>query len=124
MDEVEHIVSLVDAELAKIHDRDLVGRIRKLLVTPYPVSRKWDYGAPGQTYVCWTVLEHPRSNTGLAYCESGFGPIHPWGLVSLSGPYMSMGMDSGWYANFEDAVGESMFFDDREDSDRTDEPEA
>ncbi len=124
MDEVDRILGLIDAELAKIDDRDLVERIRELLVTPQPVSREWDYGAPSQTYVCWTVLEHPASNTGVAYCESGFGPSHPWGLVWLSGPYMSMGMDSGWYPNLEDAVRESMFFDGGDDSDKTNEREA
>ena len=80
-------------------------------MTPYPVERDWDYGNSGERFVCWTVLEHPDSNTGIAYCAQGFGPKHPWGLVFLSGPYMSIGMDSGWYASLEDAMRESMAWD-------------
>jgi hypothetical protein len=119
MDELDRIEHLVDAELAKIQDQDLVGRVRDLLVTPNPVLREWDYGAPDQTYVSWTVLEHQPSNTGIAYFESGFGPSFPWGLVFLSGLYMSIGMDSAWYETLEEAVRESCFFDDRKDSGTT-----
>jgi hypothetical protein len=54
------------------------------------------YGPPGQKYTCWTVLEHRPSNTGIAYCEEGFGPSFPWGLIFLSGPHMNIGMDAGW----------------------------
>jgi hypothetical protein len=56
MGEPDRIQQLVDAELTRIQDTDLVGRIRDLLVTPRPVEREWDYGEPNQTYVCWTVL--------------------------------------------------------------------
>jgi hypothetical protein len=101
------IANLVEKELARIADRVLVTAIQSLLVTPYPVERDWDYGLPGQNYKCWTVLEHRASNTGIAYCESGFGPSYPWGVVWLSGEYMSMGPDSGWYATLEDAMRES-----------------
>jgi len=98
------IASFVEKELARIADPVLVAAIRPLLVTPYPVERDWDYGLPGQKYTCWTVLEHRASNTGIAYCESGFGPSDPWGLVFLSGENMSMGMDSDWYMTLEDAM--------------------
>jgi hypothetical protein len=101
------IASLVEKELARIADPVLVTAIQSLLVTPYPVERDWDYGLPGQSYKCWTVLEHRASDTGIAYCESGFGPSYPWGVVGLSGKYMSMGPDSGWYATLEDAMRES-----------------
>lgn len=101
------VADLVKAELATINDSALVTAIHALMVEPYAVDRDWDYGLPGQTYVCWTVAEHPLSNTAIVYCESGFGPAHPWGLVSLSGPNTSMGMDSSWYARLEDAVRES-----------------
>ncbi|CAG0933531.1 hypothetical protein TFLX_03094 [Thermoflexales bacterium] len=63
-------------------------------------------GKKGQTYPCWIVLEHKESNTGIAYCDYGFGPKDPWGLVFLSGD--SMGMDSGWFSSLEDAFRESM----------------
>jgi hypothetical protein len=69
---------LVEREMAAISDpavRDLVHRLR---VEPYPVERDWDYGGPDERCVCWTVLEHRPSNTGVAYCAAGFGPTSPW----------------------------------------------
>ena len=105
------VTKLLERELAAISDsavRDLVNRLR---VEPYPVERDWDYGALGERHVCWTVLEHRPSNTGVAYCDAGFGPAHPWGLVFLSGPHMSIGMDSAWFATVEAAVRESMAWD-------------
>lgn len=105
------VTELVERELAAITDpavRDLVLRLR---VDPYPVERDWDYGAPGERHICWTVLEHRPSNTGVAHCDAGFGPTHPWGLVFLSGPRASIGMDSGWFATLEGAVRESMAWD-------------
>jgi hypothetical protein len=101
----------IERELKAIHDPSLLDLIRKLLVEPYAVERDWDYGAPGQKYVCWTVLEHQASGTGVAYCEEGFGPDYPWGLVFLSGPAMNIGMDSAWFASLEDAVRESRAWD-------------
>jgi len=104
----ERVRALVDAELARIPDSTLAARIRELLVPPYPVEREWDYGSPGQTYTCWTVLEHPDSNTGIAFCEEGFGPTFPWGLVFLTGEYVSIGMDSAWFDTLEETMLNSM----------------
>lgn len=86
-------------------------RIRELKVSPYPVSRAWDYGTVGQQFICWTVLEHPASNTGIAFCPEGFGPSYPWGLVFLTGPHTSIGMDSGWFLSLEGAIRGSMAWD-------------
>jgi hypothetical protein len=105
------IARLVDEELAGISDPALGAAIRRLLVTPYAVDRHWDYGHPSEKYTCWTVLEHPPSNTGIAYCELGFGPLHPWGLVFLSGEHINIGMDCAWYASLEDAMRESCAWD-------------
>ena len=102
---------IVEKEIARISDRRLAARIRSLLVAPYPVERDWDYGKPGEKYTCWTVLEHRVSNTGIAYCESGFGPSDPWGLVSLAGDHMNIGMDSSWFASLEDAMRVSQLWD-------------
>ena len=101
------IATLVRKEIADISDRVLREALEKLLVDPYCTERAWDYGDEGQTYPCWIVLEHPASNTGIAYCAEGFGPSDPWGLVFLSGEHMSIGMDSAWFANLEDAFRES-----------------
>jgi len=104
---VDQISSLVREELDRIADPALLNRIRELLVTPYPVVRDWDYGHVAERFTCWTVLEHPSSNTAIAYCEQGFGPANPWGLVFLSGEHMSIGMDSGWFSTLESAMRES-----------------
>lgn len=109
---MKNVVSdLVESELSRIFDTALVAAIRPLLVVPYPVERAWDYGVPGEKYTCWTVLEHLPSNTGIAYCESGFGPSEPWGLVFLAGEHMSMGMDTAWFASLEGAMRESQAWD-------------
>jgi len=105
------ILGRVKNELAKITDDKLLNRIRELMVPPYPVERDWDYGALGERFVCWTVLEHHPSNTGIAFCEYGFGPRYPWGLVFLNGPCLSIGMDSAWFASLEDAMRDSMAWD-------------
>ncbi len=102
------IKTLVDVELSALHDTRVISHIRGLLVEPIVVLREWDYGTPDQSYPCWSVLNHPKSNTGIAYCEFGFGPRNPWGLVGLSGESnMSIGMDSAWFESFLDAYFES-----------------
>ena len=108
----DHISSLLQEELNRISDTALLTRISELLVKPYPVERAWDYGQVGEKFVCWTVLEHRPSNTAIAYCEKGFGPLSPWGLVSISGEHMGIGMDSGWFSTFESAIRDSMAWDD------------
>lgn len=105
------IATLVTEQVTSIRDLTLREALDKLLVDPYRTDRAWDYGDAGQTYPCWMVLEHPASNTGIAYCSEGFGPSYPWGLVSLSGEHMSIGMDSAWYASLEDAFRESAAWD-------------
>jgi hypothetical protein len=105
------IAQLVRSELDRIADHRLVDAIAPLLVAPHLEDRDWDYGPANQTYPCWIVLEHPSSNTGIAYCSEGFGPQYPWGLLFLKGEHLNMGMDSGWYASLEDAFRESMACD-------------
>ena len=104
----KEISDLVEREIESVTDRRVVDKIRALLVTPTPVERLWDYGAPDQRFTCWTVLEHRESNTGIAFCPEGFGPLDPWGLVFLSGPHMNIGMDSSWFVSLEDAFRNSM----------------
>jgi hypothetical protein len=103
------IRALVESELSGMSDQRVLRHIRSLLVDPAVVMREWDYGAVGESYPCWAVLDHVKSNTGIAYCESGFGPRSPWGLVTLSGSsHMSMGMDSGWFGSLLEAYFDSM----------------
>ncbi len=101
----------VEREISRIDDLRLVSRIRELLVEPYAVLRAWDYGEHNEAYSCWTVLEHRDSNTGIAYCDRGFGPTDPWGLVFLSGDNMGIGMEANWYASLEGAMRESAAWD-------------
>jgi hypothetical protein len=110
-EDAEAVAELVREQLAQIEDAALLDRIRELLVLPYPVDLDWDYGQVGQVYRCWTVLEHRPSNTGIVFASRGFGPKDPWGIVFLSGPNLSMGMDCCWYSRLEDAVRESRAWD-------------
>ena len=105
---VNELSDLVGREIAAIREGKLADRIRELLVPPYAVERLWDYGAPDERFTGWTVLEHTASDTGIAFCSRGFGPSYPWGLVFLVGPHMNIGMDSAWFASLEEAMGNSM----------------
>jgi hypothetical protein len=101
------VIALVEAELSALNNSRVIDHIRGLLVPPELQMRAWDYGSPGEAYPCWLVLADPSSNTGIAYCESGFGPTMPWGLLFLRGKRTSMGMDSGWFERFLDAYFEA-----------------
>jgi hypothetical protein len=98
--------ALVEDELARMADARVTSQIRSLLIEPKPVLRDWDYGERGQQYVSWIVLEDHASKTGIAYCQNGFGPRAPWGLIFLEDS--SMGMDSGWFTTFLQAYFESV----------------
>jgi len=102
------LLQSVNDELDALADSRVSTHVRSLLVEPTIVVRGWDYGRVDEAYPCWSVLEHAPSNTGIAYCEQGFGPTHPWGLVFLSGvERMSIGTDAGWYGTFLEAFFES-----------------
>jgi hypothetical protein len=106
------VQEIVDIEVSRIADEAARLRISELRVRPYPVEREWYYGTAGQRYTCWTVLEHPELNFGIAYCEEGFGPRRPWGFVALSGPQMGIGPDFEWYSSLEDALKDSPLWED------------
>jgi hypothetical protein len=101
--------AMVDGELARLSDNRVVAHIRALLVEPTITMRRWDYGREDERYPCWTVLRHAASNTGIAYCEQGFGPRAPWGLVVLKDEeeFAAIGMDSGWFTTFLQSLFES-----------------
>ncbi len=101
----------LDAELSRIVDAAVLSAMKPLIVVPRREMREWDYGKPGQQFPCWIVLDHLPTNTCIAYCEFGFGPSSPWGLLFIGGEYLSIGMDSGWYSNLEDAFRGSMAWD-------------
>jgi hypothetical protein len=97
------LTALIESELSALKDLRVIDHIRNLLIAPHPQMRPWDYGTPGESYPCWLVLADTSPNAGIAYCESGFGPSTPWGLISVRGENVSMGMDSGWFKYFLDA---------------------
>ena len=101
----------VEAEIARISQPELVACIRQHLVPVRCEQREWDYDSAVLTYPCWIIAEHPASNTAFAYCEHGFGPSDPWGLLSIRGEHMSIGMDSGWFTRLEGAFRDSMAWD-------------
>ena len=105
------VTTLIEHELDKVSDRRVLDHVRSLLIPPQLQMRPWDYGAADDAYPCWLAFADRPSNTGIAYCEFGFGPTRPWGLLSLEGNAMSMGMDSGWFAHFLDAYFESSATD-------------
>jgi hypothetical protein len=107
--DARELKTLIEVELRAVHDDRVANHILSLLVEPRATLRDWDYGAPGQQHLCWIVLDD-GSDTGIAYCEEGFGPRCPWGLVSAAGGdgWNSIGMDSGWFPTFMEAYFESM----------------
>ena len=108
--DAKNLKLLVEAELARVHDTRVVSHIRANLIEPYALMRNWDYGPRGQQYLCWMVLKDKVTDAEIGYCEEGFGPKCPWGLVSSGGDnrHKNMGMDSGWFSKFLDAYFESF----------------
>jgi len=98
----QKLMAMVDHELARLSDSRVVPHIQALRIEPTVTMRRWDYGHEGEQYPCWTVLRHALSNTGIAYCEQGFGPRSAWGLVWLGGEEdrLSIGMDCSWFTTF------------------------
>jgi hypothetical protein len=96
------VEQLVDAELVRISDPMVAALIEQWRVSPRCELRPWSYSET--EYPCWLVLENKDSNVGVAYCERGFGPKCPWGLLWLTGDHLYMGDDSQWFSTIEDAV--------------------
>lgn len=103
--DAETLKALIEHELDQILDVRITMHIRSLLVEPEAALCDWDYGKPGERHLCWQVLRD-----SVVYCETGFGPRCPWGLVSLK-QAGSMGMDSGWFPSLADAYFESCAAD-------------
>jgi hypothetical protein len=106
MQTVESIKNLVQEQIEKINKPIIKAGLIKYLVEPTSHIRDWDYSTKGESFVCWTVAVDNSSDTSIVYCENGFGPKNPWGLVFTSKLYF--GMDSGWFDNLEDCYLESF----------------
>ena len=106
------------AEQLKLFDDRQHRRISQYLVHPYVVLRGWDY-AKDVLFPCWTVYEDEPHSLAIVYCDQGFGPRCPWGLVSLSGESRdnpsprvapssgTMGPDSSWFRTLREVFAEA-----------------
>lgn len=100
------IKQLLQKELEKITDPIVRAGIEKVLVEPTSHIRKWDYSTTNESFICWIIATDILTDTSIIYCEQGFGPETPWGLVSSSVSYF--GMDSGWFDNLLDCYLDSF----------------
>ena len=105
-----NVAEILDKAISEIPYPDVVAAIHKYIVTPRVVLRNWDYKENTQ-YPCWIVAVHPESQTAIAYCEYGFGPSSPWGLLNEPSDFNEMGMDCSWYSRLEDAIRQSKMWD-------------
>jgi hypothetical protein len=96
------IRDLLEAELVKIADPARRAALTAVLVPPRRLVLKWGYGAPGERYECWLVGLSPNGKERLVYCEHGFGPSDPWGLVGTEEDWT--GMDCQWHVGLEHAA--------------------
>jgi hypothetical protein len=113
------VAKLFDEELSRIRDARIVAALRRFQVPIRCEQRRWDYGSKGQTYPCWVVADDCDSATSFVYCEFGFGPRQPWGLLNMadSPNPQSMGGDWGWFATLEAAFRDSYAWADIESLD-------
>jgi len=104
------IKDLVSSEISKVQDSRVVEHIESLLVAPVRTMRTWDYGEANTQYPCWILFSHEDSSTGIAYCEQGFGPKYPWGLVKLkdTDSEPSIGYSGSWFQTFLSAYFDSF----------------
>ena len=103
------VAAAIDEDLANLRDPRVRADIMAFrVVPPAPIRLAWDYGQPGETFGGWLVFSDPRQRTGIAYCDQGFGPKSPWGLIATGETCPSTGMDSGWFQRFMDAWFDSF----------------
>jgi hypothetical protein len=109
MRSASEVAAAVDEDLANLRDPRVLASINAFRVAPpTPIQLGWDYGAPGETFDGWLVFSDSGQRTGIAYCDQGFGPKSPWGLITTGKTCPSMGMDSGWFRRFIDAYLDSF----------------
>lgn len=109
-----HLVKLVEDELRMVRDSAVRDQIQALLVNPAKRDCRWDYwewdkAKYEETYPCWTVMtDTAGGRLAIVYCEHGFGPACPWGLIRMDEDTPSMGQDSGWSSTFLEAAAEIL----------------
>jgi hypothetical protein len=104
--------TVLGAELGKLRAVEDQTRLADHLVEPSELRCAWDYGEPGQTYPCWLVAEVRARDVGIVFCEHGFGPKCPWGLIRLPKPDdpapPHMGDDSSWFDTLAEAFDNAV----------------
>lgn len=110
MTSLPDINAILQNSLADISDPNVVSCIREYCVAPRLEMRDWDYKDDTQ-FPCWIIAVDPKSKTAIAYCEFGFGPACPWGLLNEPSEFSGMGPDYCWYSRLEDAIRQSMLWD-------------
>lgn len=109
MTSAAEVAAALDADLHNLRDPRVRASIEAFRVPmPNPIRLAWDYGEPGETFDGWLVFDDPGQRMGIVYCEKGFGPTSPWGLITTGDTCPSMGMDSGWFRRFIEAYLESF----------------
>jgi hypothetical protein len=105
------LISLLDAEIAAISDPVLRRQVQAARIVPIPLRCVWEYGEwadkSNVTYDCWKVLA-PPGRVGIVFCDEGFGPRCPWGLIWQDEDNPSMGSDSGWFSTLAEAAADAL----------------
>jgi len=99
--DADYVRAMVDRELARFRDAGFRVRARELRVPPAVELHGWEYGDLAMQYPCWVVIAEPPCRHEVAYCEEGFGPSHPWGVVVAGS--RSLGLDTSWFQTLEEA---------------------
>lgn len=101
---VDHINSLLQAEIPQARYIPLDLALRPHRVQPFIRMLHWDYGEGHPTYPAWIFAElgPPRPDLQLAYSEHGHGVYgDKWGIVLADSNWF--GMDGSWFKRLEDA---------------------
>jgi hypothetical protein len=96
----ESVQKLVEEQISAISDNDRQFALRAIVVNPYMELREWDY-AENTKYQCWIIAEPKNDNYVFAFCNKGFGPNAPWGIIKKD-IHGSMGPDACWYTYLDD----------------------
>lgn len=96
----ELIQNLVEEQISGIKDNDRQSALRAIIVDPYVELREWDY-AENTKYQCWIIAKPKNDDHVFAYCNEGFGPNTPWGIIKKDSNG-SMGPDACWHTFLED----------------------
>jgi hypothetical protein len=104
MSTLDKFRALVARELSLVEPPARREALGALVMEPRLEERTWEYAEPSEPerYPCWVVAEAPARGILVVYCEHGFGPERPWGILRRAND--SLGMDSECCSRFEDAA--------------------